>query len=410
VQRTFDENLALYAQLIVRKGLAIRQGQELLVFSDIADPRLARLVAAEAYKAGAKNVELMWSDPEVTLIRYREGSDEAMSYVPQWLYDGITRAHRDGAARLGLFGSDPGLLSGIPPDRVATNSRAQSAAKKEMSELITAMHFPWCLVGAASPGWAAKVFPGESEEVAVSKLWDAIFLTSRIFEPDPIAAWSAHCDALDSRMHWLNELKLDSLHFRGGGTDLRVGLVDGHIWEGGWSKAKDGTVCAPNIPTEEVFTMPHRARIDGVVRSSKPLSERGQVVDGIEMEFKDGVAVRANAALGAETLERLLASDEGAKRLGEVALVPNSSKVAQAGILFYNSLYDENAASHIAMGACYAGNMSGYEDLSEEERLGRGANDSIIHVDWMIGSAGMDVDGMRADGSAIPLMRSGEWS
>jgi aminopeptidase len=279
-----------------------------------------------------------------------------------------------------------------------------------MSELVTAMHFPWCLVGAASPGWAAKVFPNVSEEEAMRKLWDAIFLTSRIFEPDPIAAWSAHCDTLEERMHWLNGLKLDAVHFRGAGTDLRVGLVEDHVWEGGWSIAKDGTVCSPNIPTEEVFTMPHRDRVDGIVRSSKPLSVRGQVVDGIEMEFKDGVAIKAKAAQANETLQRLLATDEGAKRLGEVALVPNSSKVSEAGILFYNSLYDENAASHIAMGACYSGNMAGYDDLPEQERLARGGNDSIIHVDWMIGSGEIDVDGIGKDGSTIPLMRAGEWT
>jgi aminopeptidase len=410
VHRSFEENLALYAELIVKKGLSIRPGQELLVFSDIEDPRLARLVAQEAYRAGARNVEVMWSDPEVTLIRFREGSDEAISSVPQWLYDGITRAHRDGAARLGLYGADPGLLAGIPPDRVATSSRAQSAGKKEMSELITALHFPWCLVGAASPGWAKMVFPGLAEEEAIAKLWDAIFLTSRVFEADPVAAWSAHCDALDQRMNWLNGLELEALHFRSEGTDLRVGLAENCQWEGGWSHSKDGTLCSPNIPTEEVFTMPHRSRVDGVVRSSKPLSVRGQVVDRIEMEFRDGVAVRAGAAQGEETLRRLLDTDEGARRLGEVALVPNTSKVSEAGILFYNSLYDENAASHIAIGACYAGNMRGYGELSEADRLERGANDSLIHVDWMIGSGAMDVDGVRPDGSAIPLMRSGEWT
>jgi aminopeptidase len=410
VQRSFEENLSLYAELIVKKGLAIAPGRELLIFSDIYDPRLARLVAKEAYRAGAKNAEVMWTDETVTLLRYQEGSEAAMDYVPQWLYDGITAAHRDGAARLGLYGTDPGLLSGIPPDRVARNSRAQSVGKKELSELITADHFPWCLVGAAAPGWAARVFPGLDAEEAVAKLWDAIFLTSRVLEPDPIGAWSSHCDALDDRVRWLNALHLDALHFSAPGTDLTVGLAEGHAWQGGWSRSKDGTKCSPNIPTEEVFTMPHRARVDGIVSSSKPLSVRGQIVDGIRMEFRDGVAVQATAEVGNETLRRLLESDEGGRRLGEVALVPHSSKVSQAGILFFNSLYDENAASHIAIGAAYSANLPGHDEMTDEERIGKGANDSIIHVDWMIGSGAMNVDGIGLDGSVQPILRNGEWA
>lgn len=409
MQRSFDQNLALYAELAIREGVALAPGQELILAAETGDAPLVRLLVAEAYRAGAKNVEVLWSDPGVTLARYREGSEEAIAYVPIWLVDGITRAHRENAARLGVISSDPGLLSNVSPERVATNSRAQSAAKKEMSELITGFAFNWSLVGAASPGWAAKVFPGIPVDEAVSKLWDAIFLTSRIAEPDPVAAWVAHCEGLEQRMQWLNDLRLDAVRFQGPGTDLVVGLVENHLWAGGRGRAKNGILCSPNIPTEEVFTMPHRARVDGVVSSSLPLSLRGQIVDKIEIEFKDGVAIRATAGQGDETLQRLLSTDEGAKRLGEVALVPNSSKVAEAGILFYNSLYDENAASHIALGASYSENLEGIEEMSEDQRLAHGANDSLIHVDWMIGSGEMDVDGVARNGSTTPLMRSGEW-
>lgn len=408
MQRTFEENLALYARLVVHEGLALARGQELIVAADIYQAPFVRLVAAEAYRAGAKNVEVLWSDPEVTLTRFREASDEAISYTPNWLYDAITRAHRENAARLGITGVDPGLLAGIDPQRVATNSRAQSHAKKEMSELITSGHFNWCLVGAASPGWAARIFPELPAREAVARLWDAIFFTSRVLEPDPVVAWTEHCRNVKERMGWLNELRLDALHFIGPGTDLRVGLVENHRWVGVQSTCKNGITCSPNIPTEEIFTMPHRLRVDGQVSSTKPLSVRGQVVEGIVMEFRDGQAIKAKAAMGDETLQRLLSSDEGAKRLGEVALVPNSAKVAQTGILFYNSLYDENAASHIAIGASYGENLEGYAEMSESKRLDAGANDSIIHVDWMIGSAKVDVDGVTADGS-IALMRSGEW-
>lgn len=407
--RSFEDNLALYAKLIVHEGLGLQPSQELLMFAEIENAPFARMVVAEAYRAGAKNVEVMWTDPEVVLTRYREGSDEAIGYAPTWLYDGITRAHRDNAARLALMSADPQLLAGISPERVGKSSQVQSAAKKEMSELITGGYFNWCLVGAASTAWASRVFPGLPSEEAVAKLWDAILLTSRVLEDDPVAAWNAHCEQLGQRMKWLNDLRLDTVHFRGPGTDLRVGLVEGHVWVGGESTLKNGITCSPNIPAEEIFTMPHRSRVDGVVSSSLPLSVRGQLVDGIEMEFKDGVAIRAQARQGDETLQRLVSADEGARRLGEVALVPNSSKVAKAGILFLNSLYDENAASHIAIGACYSENLDGYEDLSEEQRLALGANDSIIHVDWMIGSGEMDIDGLRSDGSTVPVMRSGEW-
>ena len=410
MQRPFEENLTLYAKLAVREGVGLARGQELIVAADLDHAPLVRRVVAEAYRAGARHVEVLWSDPEVVVTRRTEGSDEAVAYAPSWLYDGITRAHRDDAARLGIVGTDPGLLARVDPQRVAASSRAQSLAKKEMSELITGGHMNWCLVGAPTPGWAAKVFPDVPVNEAVARLWEAIFFTSRVLEPDPAAAWAEHCRDLTLRKDWLNGLRLDAIHFTGPGTDLRVGLVENHAWVGVRSTFKNGITCSPNIPTEEVFTMPHRLRVDGRVTSSKPLSVRGQLVDGIVVEFRAGRAVGARAAEGDETLQRLLASDDGATRLGEVALVPESGRVARTGVLFYHSLYDENAASHIAFGAAYGENLAGFGDMSEADRLQAGANDSIVHVDWMIGSGEVDVDGVRADGTTIPLMRGGEWA
>ncbi|HVT11147.1 MAG TPA: aminopeptidase [Fimbriimonadaceae bacterium] len=407
--RSFEQNLALYAELTIREGVGLQPSQELLLFAEIGDAPFVRLLVSEAYRLGAKNVEVMWSDSQVTLARFQEGSDEAISYAQAWLLDGVARAHREGAARLAVASADPGLLSGISPERIATHGRIQGAARKAISELVAGFAINWCVVGAASPAWAAKVFPGLPAEEAVAKLWDAIFLTSRVHESNPIAAWVAHSEGLERRVEQLNGLRFDALHFRGPGTDLRIGLVENHLWAGGRGRAKNGVICSPNIPTEEVFCMPHRLRVDGKVSSTKPLSVRGQVLEGIEVEFKGGEAVRVSARQGQETLQRLIDTDDGAKRLGEVALVPNSAKVAQAGILFYNTLYDENAASHIALGASYAENLDGYDSMSEEERLAHGANDSIIHVDWMIGSAQVDVDGLAADGSPTPLMRAGEW-
>jgi aminopeptidase len=409
MQRTFEENLALYAKLAIKEGIGLAPGQELIIAAELVAAPLVRLIAREAYRAGAKNVEVLWSDPEVTLARYREGNDDAVAATPAWLIDGVVRAHKEGAARLGVLSSAPGMLSEVPPEKVAIQSRAQSAARKGISELIAGFAVNWCLIGAASPEWAAEVFPELSREEAVSKLWDAILLTSRVLEDDPIAAWVTHSERLEAKVKQLNEMRLDSLHFRGPATDLRVGLVENHLWAGGRGVSKNGITCSPNIPTEEVFCMPHRERVEGTVSSTMPLSLRGQIVDGIRVEFKDGAVVSMQAEKGQETLQRLLDTDEGAKRLGEVALVPNSSKTSQAGILFLNTLYDENAASHIALGASYAENLEGYEELSEDERLAAGANDSLIHVDWMIGSGQVDVDGIQQDGAVVPLMRAGEW-
>lgn len=407
--RSFEENLSLYAKLAIQEGVALAPGQELIISAEIDQAPFVRLLTEEAYKAGAKNVEILWKDAEVAKIRFREGSDEAISYAPNWLFDGIARAHKENAARLAVASTDPQLLGGIPTDKVAKSSAAQGKASKPVSELISAMTINWCIVGAASPDWAKRVFPNDSPEDAVSKLWEKIFLTSRILEEDPIKAWTTHCESLEARVVQMNEHRFDALHFTGPDTDLVVGLVENHLWAGGRGVAKNGITCSPNVPTEELFTMPHRSRVDGVVSSTKPLSLRGQIVDKIKVEFKDGAVISATAEVGNEALQGLLATDEGAKRLGEVALVPNSSKVSETGTLFLNTLYDENAACHIALGASYGENLKGIDNMSAEERLAHGANDSFIHVDWMIGSADINVDGIKADGSKVPVMRSGEW-
>lgn len=407
--RSFEENLRLYAQLTVQEGVGLERGQELIISAEVDQTQFVRLVAQEAYKAGAKNVEVFWKDSELMRTRFIEASDEAIAYAPNWLYDGITRAHKENAARLSIASADPQMLAGISPNRVATFSNVQSKASKETSEIISGFVINWCVVGAASAGWAKRVFPELPEAEAVAKLWEKIFLSSRVLEEDPIAAWTAHSETLEAKVTWLNELNFETLHFTGPGTDLYVGLVEGHEWAGGRGYAKNGIQCSPNIPTEEVFTMPHRARVDGIVSSTKPLSLRGQMVDKIKVEFKNGAVVSASAEVGNDALQKLIATDDGAKRLGEVALVPNSCKVAQTGILFLNTLYDENAACHIALGRSYSENLRGIDDLSEEERLERGSNDSLIHVDWMIGSGEVNVDGIKFDGTKVPLMRSGEW-
>jgi aminopeptidase len=406
--RSFDENLRLYAELTVKEGLNVSPGQEVLVFAETDQTEFVRLIAEEAYKSGVKNVEVSWRDPGLVRARFLHASHEAINYAPGWFHDGIARAHTEGAARLYIASEDPMLLADIAPARVAASNKARSKAGKKTSDLVASMAINWCVVGAAGDAWARRVFPGDAN--ATAKLWDAIFLTSRVLEPDPVGAWNAHSETLESKVKWLDSLQLKELHFVGPGTDLRVGLVEDHLWAGGGAVTKTGIRCSANIPTEEVFTMPHRERVNGFVCSTKPLSLRGQLLDGIRVVFKDGAVVEASAEKGNEALQELLSTDEGARRLGEVALVPNSCKVAQTGTLFLNTLYDENAASHIALGASYAENLKGYDGMNEEQRLAHGANDSLIHVDWMIGSAEIDVDGVISDGSVVPLMRKGEWA
>lgn len=407
--RSFEENLRLYSKLTVKEGLALRHGQELLIYADLDQANFVHLIAEEAYRAGAKNVEVLWRDPDLMRLRIDLATDAALEYAPQWLHDGVVCAHKTGAARLGIISGDPALLQGIPADRVAIASNAHANATRGISEIVAGNEINWCIVGASSPGWASRVFPNIPTEEAIQQLWQKIFLASRIHEADPLGAWRLHSESLESKVRWLNELNLDALHFRGPGTDLHVGLAQNHAWAGGRMHARNGVTCSANIPTEEVFTMPHRERVRGIVSSTLPLSLRGQIVDKICVEFEEGAAKSVSAEVGEEALRKLVSADDGAARLGEVALVPASSLVAQTATLFLNLLYDENAASHIAFGACYAENMSDYASFSEEERLSMGANESIVHTDWMIGSNQIDVDGMRANGTVVPLMRSGEW-
>ncbi|MCL6525977.1 MAG: aminopeptidase [Thermaceae bacterium] len=405
----FEARLQKLAEIAVKIGVNLQPEQELIITANLNEAGLVRRIVAEAYKAGAKNVAVMYGDEQNVLARYRYGSQRALEYAPGWYMDAIARAHQEGAARLAIYGDNPALLKDVDPEKIATHSRAQAQAGHRISELISGFAVNWSIVSHASPEWAKLVFPQLDEVQAMERLWEAIFQTSRINTADPIAAWQAHDAELQTRIRWLNAKRYAALHFRGPGTDLQVGLAEGHLWAGGSGVAKNGVRCLPNLPTEEVFTMPHRERVEGWVSATKPLSLRGQVLEGIRVRFEAGQAVEVQARQGQEVLEKLLETDEGARRLGEVALVPHSSPVAQTGILFYNSLLDENAASHIALGRAYVENLEGFEGASEAERRARGYNQSLIHVDWMIGSDQVEVDGISSDGRSEPIMRSGEW-
>ncbi len=408
---TFDEKLDRLAEVAVKIGLGLREGQEMLLTAPMEALPLVRRITEHAYKAGALLVTTFYGDDPSVLARYKYAGDTSFDYAPEWLQSAIATAFRGGAARMAIAGANPALLAGQDPAKVARANVAASKASKPAMELITRHEINWTIVACATPEWAKLVFPNESPEAATSKLWEAIFKASRIDGDDPVAQWKEHGARLKQRVDLLNAKRFHSLHFKSqdGSTDLTVGLADQHLWAGGGTTAGNGVYCQPNIPTEECFTTPHKDRVNGAVRASKPLSHQGSLIENISVRFEGGKIVEAHATAGEDVLNRLIATDEGARRLGEVALVPHSSPISESGILFWNTLFDENAASHIALGQAYSTCLIGGGKMGDEELAKLGANSSLIHVDWMIGSAAIDVDGVSADGSREPLMRQGEW-
>ncbi len=398
------------AEVAVRVGLNLQDGQDLFLTAPVAALPLVRRIAAHAYKAGAGLVTPILSDEEVTLARYRFGADASFDRAASWLHEGVAKAFAANTARLAIVGDNPMLLAGEDPAKVARASKANSVAYQPALEKIAGFDINWNILAYPSASWARQVFPDDAEDIAVARLAEAIFAASRVDQDGAVAAWSAHNAALRARYDWLNAERFASLHFAGPGTDLTVGLAEGHLWQGGASTAKNGVTCNPNIPTEEVFTTPHAQRVEGHVRSTKPLSYQGSLIDGIAVRFEAGRIVEAKASRGEDVLNKVLDTDDGARRLGEVALVPHSSPISKSGILFYNTLFDENASCHIALGQCYSKCFVDGASLTPEQIAAQGGNKSFIHIDWMIGSGEIDIDGVRADGSRVPVFRRGEWA
>jgi aminopeptidase len=410
VERTHEQKMDLLAEVAVRVGLGLKEGQELVMTASLDAGGLARRITEQAYRAGASLVTTLYSDDEATLMRYHYAPDAAFDKAAAWLYDGMGAAFRSGAARLAITGGNPALLSNEDPDKVARANRSVSKAYRPALELITRHEINWTIVASATPAWAAQMFPNDAPDAAMEKLWEAIFQTTRINFDDPVSEWKRHDAELQKRTKFLNEKRYAALKYRAPGTDFTLGLADDHVWMGGGTTAGNGLYCVANMPTEEVFSMPHKDRADGTVTATKPLSHQGTMIEGIHVRFEKGRIVEAHASRGEEVLRKLIETDDGARRLGEVALVPHSSPIASSGMLFLNTLFDENAASHIALGQAYSSCMRDGDKLSKEELAAKGANDSLIHVDWMIGSEKMDIDGVTATGKLEPLMRGGEWA
>jgi len=404
------QKLDKLAEVAIKVGLGLEPGQDLYMTSPTSALPLARRIAAAAYKAGAGLVTTIFSDEEMTLARYKYASDESFDRAAGWLYDGVAKAFDNNTARLAIAGDNPMMLAGQDPDKVGRANRAMSKAYKPAQEKIVTFDINWTIVPYPGTAWARQVFPDQGDDAATKKLADAIFAATRIDRPDPVAAWAEHNARLLERQTWLTGKNFLSLKYRGPGTDLEIGLAEGHAWKGGASKARNGITCNPNIPSEEVFTTPHRLRVEGRVRSTKPLSHNGTLIENIEVRFEGGKIVEARASRGEDVLLKAMDTDEGGRRIGEVALVPHSSPISASGILFYNTLFDENAASHIALGQCYSKCFVDGDTITADEVKARGGNSSFIHIDWMIGSAEIDVDGIGQDGSVTPVMRKGEWA
>jgi len=404
------EKLDKLAELAVKTGLGLRKGQDLVITAPAEALPLLRRIAFHAYHAGANVITPLLCDEAMTLMRFTEAGEESFDHAPAWLFNGMAAAYGAGAARMAVTGENPMLLAAADPAKVARLSKAASVAYKPALEKISNFDINWNIISYPTRSWAQTVFPGLSAEEAQFKLAEAIFAASRADGADPIADWAAHNANLRRRSDWLNTQNFAALHFASPGTDLTIGLADGHKWSGGASQAKNGVICNPNIPTEEVFTTPHAHKVEGFVSSTKPLAHNGTLIEGIRADFAGGKIVKVSAKKGEAVFQHLLESDEGARHLGEVALVPHSSPVSAGGLLFYNTLFDENAACHIAQGQCYAKCFQNSKELSAADIAARGGNSSLIHVDWMIGGAETNIDGITQDGRSVPVFRCGEWA
>jgi aminopeptidase len=406
---SFAEKFDNYASLVVAVGLNLQPGQKLVIRAPIEAAPLVRKLAAKAYQAGSPLVDVQWSDDGVTLARFEHAPEGSFKEVAPWYSRGTLEVIEQGGAILSISGSDPDLLKEIDPERIATARKAQQRDSYAVTQRVMKDDVNWCVIAMPTPAWAAKVFPDEAPELRVRKLWEAIFSAVRADRPDPVAAWQRHVEALVAKRDALNERRFDVLRLRAPGTELSVGLPERHRWMSAESVSSRDITFIANMPTEEVFTAPHRERVDGVVRNSRPLSYAGQLIDGFSLTFKGGRVVEAKAERGEKALRKLLETDEGAARLGEVALVAHSSPISQSGMLFYNTLFDENAASHIALGRAYPSCFEGGTAMTSEEVKAAGGNDSLAHVDFMIGSSELEVDGLTREGRLEPIMRLGEW-
>lgn len=408
----FESNLHKYAKLLVAKGINVQPGDWVKMTITVDQAPLAQLITKEAYNLGAEKVIIKWSDDEISKLHYLHQPVEVLTDIPEYeIQESEDHVLNHRVSRLSIVSSDPGLLNEVDPAKIAAYQNVAGKAFKEQRKATQNDDLKWTVAAAAGASWAAKVFPDlATSEEQVDALWDQIFKSSRVYAEDPIAAWDEHKKILNEKAAVLNEAQFDALHYTAPGTDLTLGLPKNHIWACAESYNPKGEEFIANMPTEEIFTAPDTHRMEGVVRSTKPLSYAGTLIEGIEVHFKDGKIVDISAEKGDETIKKLVHDNEGATGLGEVALVPDPSPISQSGVTFFNTLFDENASNHLAIGSAYPTTIQGGTKMSQEELLKNGMNTSIVHVDFMIGSDKMDIDGIKQDGTIVPIFRNGDWA
>ncbi|MBO0432444.1 aminopeptidase [Enterococcus sp. DIV0660C] len=406
----FNKYMEKYARLITETGINVSEGQTVVLQISVDQAPLARLITKEAYRLGAAEVIVQWTDDTIQKEFLTHAATDRIENVPQYKIDQTNDWVAKGASRISVVSADPDSLAGVDGDRVASYQTAVGKAMMNLRKATQANKVSWTVVAAAGKQWAAKVFPDLPESEQVDALWDEIFKTTRIYEDDPVLAWKNHDEKLAKKADELNQEQFTALHYTAPGTDLVIGLPKNHLWEGAGSLNARNEKFMANMPTEEVFTAPDSRRVDGFISSTKPLSYAGTIIEGMKFTFKDGKVVEFSAEKGEEVLAKLLDTDEGARHLGEVALVPDPSPISQSGIIFFNTLFDENASNHLALGSAYAFNLKGGTEMTEEELADAGLNRSQTHVDFMVGSNKMAIDGIREDGSTVPIFRNGDWA
>lgn len=404
-----EELLEKYAEVAIKVGVGLQEGDRLLIRSSVEAIDLTRRVVEKAYEAGAVNVEVLWSDDAISRARFTKGSEEA-SQVVSGRAEFNLRALETGDLFLTIMAEDPDAFAGVDVARLGAFQKANGEFLEPLARTMGSLQRNWSIIAAPTPAWATKVFPKDEADVAVEKLWESIFNACRVSSGDPVAEWEDHMRSLDDRRRYLNGRGYVSLRYAGPGTDLTLGLPNNALWVGGNVATPEGRPFAPNIPTEEVFTSPHRLEAEGSVRATKPLSLFGNLVDGFSLEVSEGKIVGAVAEKGQEVLDQLLATDEGSMRFGEAAMVPMSSAVAAEGLVWNNVLYDENDGCHIAIGRAYPTCVQGGTDMSPDEALEAGLNMSTAHVDFVVGSPDLTVYGLRSDGAEEPIIANGEWA
>jgi aminopeptidase len=410
VNKDFQRKLDQYAELAVKVGVNVQEGQDLWVAAPLGTEELVRKIVRHAYMAGAKSVHVQWEDEDIIRMQYELAPDETFHEFPIWLSD----AHEWVVDRKGAFlqieANDPDLLKGIDPNRIQDFEKAKGFALDRFFEAIDTDSISWSIIAVPSRKWAGKVFPQLKQEEQMEALWDRIFSSVRVGCDDPVSEWRSHIDTLKKKANELNELKLSGLHYTAEGTDLTIELHEDHLWLTGASTTPTGTDFIANMPTEEVYTVPVKTGVNGTVKSTKPLAYNGNVIEELTITFEKGKIVEFNAREGLDVLAKLIETDEGSSYLGEVALVPHKSPISDTGILFFNTLFDENASNHLAIGSAYPTCIKEGNVLPDEEKEEKGLNESIVHEDFMIGSAHMNIDGILQDGRKVAIFRNGNWA